>query len=98
MAPNAIAEKLAKNSKKAPAAASGSPRANRMPHVVIGGTNAVAMATPTMTLLKLGDRNVNPPARPPTKAIKRSRVEEAGSSPVQNLAADYEVVRRDADQ
>ena len=32
----------------------------------------MAMATPTMTLLKLDDRNVNAPARPPTRAINRS--------------------------
>ena len=44
-----------------------------MPQVVSGGTNAVAIATPpTTTPLKPVETKVNPPARPPTRAIKRS--------------------------
>ena len=64
--------KLARNRRKAPAAGVGNWRASRMPQVVNGGTNAVAIATPTTTELNPVETKVNPPASPPTRAIKRS--------------------------
>src|SRR6516164_2827886 len=45
-----------------------------MPHDVKGGTSAVAMATPTITLAKAVDIYVNAPAMPPTNPINRSRM------------------------
>jgi hypothetical protein len=52
---NAIATRLAKNSRNAPAASVGRPRAIKIPQVVNGGTRAVAMATPTAVATSLGE-------------------------------------------
>ena len=55
VAPTVIAVKLARNRRKAPPASPGRWRASRMPHDVNGGTNAVAIATPTITPVRPTD-------------------------------------------
>ncbi len=67
-----------------------------MPQVVNGGTNEIAMATPTTTPVKPVDTNVTPPGETSEKSDEQ--VNQAGRGAGENFAAQREVTGCGADQ